>query len=198
MLLIMCSCKENGRGSIYEVSSVADAKAFVEAESKKKSYETKIEDVNFTLKHISNEQMALRGLGDMSHRTQASFDSILKGYDGLLFFNLEISIDDFNEELLHYKPQPGDDYEERVAYYAFGMQKDICIVVAEKDTIPCAMYHYERNYGVSPKNNFMLGFNTSHVKDAVLVYDNPYLPTGPVKFALNEQELFTHSQIKIN
>lgn len=200
MVLIVYSCKENGGGHTYEVSSTSDAKAFVDAESEKKSYETKIKDVNLKLKYISGEQMALRDLGDVSKATQAAFDSILKGYDSLLFFNLEVSIDGFNEELLHYKPDVmnAGDFDKRVAYYAFDMQKDICIVMAGKDTIPCTMYHYERNYGVSPKNNFMLGFNASQLKDAVLVYDNQYLTTGPVKFALNEQDLFTHSQIKIN
>lgn len=200
MVLIMCSCKENGGGHTYEVSSAADAKAFMDAESGKNTYETKIKDVNFKLKYISGEQMALRDLGDISNATQAAFDSIVKGYDSLLFFNLEVSVDGFSEELLHYKTDVmnAGDFEKRVAYYAFDMQKDICIVLAGKDTIPCTMYHYERNYGVSPKNNFMLGFEASRLKDAVLVYDNNYLTTGPVKFALNGQDLFTHSQIKIH
>lgn len=196
---VICACKQQGAG-VYNVSSASDAKAFVEAESKKNSYETKIKEVNFILKHISNEQMALRDLGDISHASQATFDSILKGYDSLLFFNLEISIDNFTEEMIHYKLNASEEaaFDKRTAYYAFDMQKDISIVLADKDTIPCAMYHYERNYGVSPKNNFMLGFNVSQLKNAVLVYDNKYLTTGPVKFALNEQELFTHPQIKIN
>jgi len=199
MLWVLCSCQKTGTGT-YDIASAADAKAFVDAESEKKSYETKIKDVNLELKYISGEQMALRDLGDVSQATQAAFDSIVKGYEGLLFFNLEVSIDGFSEELLHYKPDVmnAGDFDKRVAYYAFDMQKDICIVQADKDTIPCTMYHYERNYGISPKNNFMLGFHASHLKDAVLVYDNKYLTTGPVKFALNEQELFTHPQIKIN
>jgi hypothetical protein len=194
---MLLSCQKQG-GRSYEISSASDAKAFVEAEAEKHAYETKIKDVNLTLKYISNEQMALRDLDDLSKATQASFDSILKGYDSLLFFNLEVSIDHFNEELLHYKPEQGASFEERVAYYSFDMQKNICIVVAEKDTIPCTMYHYERNYGVSPKNTFMLGFEASHLKNAVLIYDNQFLTTGPVKFALRDQDLFTHPQIKIN
>jgi hypothetical protein len=195
---VMASCGPEARHS-YEVSSASDAKAFVEAEAKTNSHETKIKEVNFKLKYISAEEMALRNLGDVSKFTQASFDSMVKDYEGQLYFNLEVSIDHFNEEILHYKmdPSAGGAFEERVNYYSFNMQKDICIVIAEKDTIPCTMYHYERNYGISPKNNFMLGFETKQLKDAVLVYDNKYLTTGPVKFALSEQELLNHSQIKI-
>lgn len=196
----MGSCGKPSRQS-YALSSAADVKAFVADEEKKKHYETKIQEVNVKLRHISGEEMALREIGDLSKATQAMFDSAAKAYQGKLYFNLELSIDGFNEELMHYRPDPSGSeaaFEERVSYYSFGMQKDICIVVAEKDTIPCTMYHYERNYGVSPNNRFMLGFEASGLKNAVLVYDNPYLPTGPVKFALSEQDLSSHPQIKIN
>lgn len=199
LLVFIFSCQRRGPKS-YDIASGADVKAFVESEKKKNTYDIKIKEVNFKLRHISNEQMALRDLDDVSKATQASFDSILKGYEGLLFFHLEVSIDGFNEELIHYGLDQGSAsaLEERTAYYAFDMQKDISIVLAEKDTIPCTIYHYERNYGVSPQNSFMLGFEASHLKNAVLVYDNKYLPTGTVKFALSEQDLLTHPQIKIN
>lgn len=199
-MYLMGSCGKPSTQS-YTLSSVTDVKAFVADEEKKKNYETKIQEVNFKLRHISGEEMALREIGDLSKATQAMFDSAAKAYQGNLYFNLELSIDGFNEELMHYRPDPSGSeaaYEERVSYYSFGMQKDISIVVGEKDTIPCTMYHYERNYGVSPNNRFMLGFEASALKNAVLVYDNPYLPTGPVKFALSEQDLSSHPQIKIN
>ena len=200
MLLLLLACCGPKGAHTYEVSSASDAREFIEAEAKANSHETKIKDVNFKLKPISAEEMALRDLGDVSQATQAGFDSVVKAYGNVLYFNLEISIDKFNEELLHYKPEANTEeaFDERVAYYSFGMQQDIYIVIAEKDTIPCTMYHYERNYGVSPKNNFMLGFETGQRKNAVLVYDNKFLTTGPVKFALNEQDLYNHPQIKIN
>lgn len=198
-LTLLLSCGRQGMQS-YEISSGRDAEKFVEAEKEKNTYEKKIKEVNFRLRYISHEQMALRDLGDLSKATQTSFDSLVKGYEDFLFFNLEIEIDHFNEEMIHYMPDPNSmpGFEERTAYYSFGMQKDISIVLAEKDTIPCTVYHYERNYGVSPKNNFMLGFRSGAVKNAVLIYDNTCLTTGPVKFALNEQELLNHPKIKIN
>ncbi|MGZ5485735.1 MAG: hypothetical protein ACXWFB_07490, partial [Nitrososphaeraceae archaeon] len=114
--------------------------------------------------------------------------------------NLEIDIDNFNEELLHYKLDENAEvsFNQRVEYYSFKMQKDINIVIAEKDTVPCVLYHFERSYGVSPKNNFMLGFKLSKFKDAVLVYENPFLKTGTIKFALNAQEILHHTHIKID
>lgn len=199
MLVMVCSCGKRGPLS-YEISSQEEARAFIKDEKEKGSYETKLKEINFKLNYIPAEAMALRELGDLSQATQASFDTLVKSYEDLLFFDLEISIDHFNEEMIHYGPPAQDEasFESRVAYYAFGMQKDICLTIAGKDTVPCTVYHYERNYGVSPQNHFMLGFPASRVKDAVLVYDNHLLVTGPVKFALKEQDLLYHPKITIN
>lgn len=197
ILFVISSCGK--RGLSYEISSQAAAKAFLEDESEKNVYETKLKDVNFKLSYLPAEAMALRELGDLSQASQASFDTLVKSYEGLLFFDMEISIDHFNEEMIHYGPAANNEasFENRVAYYSFGMQKDICLV-SGKDTIPCTAYHYERNYGISPQNHFMLGFRASRVKDVVLIYDNQLLATGPVKFALKEQDLLYHPKIKIN
>jgi hypothetical protein len=199
ILFVVCSCGKHGP-TTYEISSQAEAGAFLDNENETNIYETKLKEVNFKLSYMSSEAMAIRELGDLSKATQASFDTLVKSYDSLMFFDLEISIDHFNEEMIHYGPVLRDEasFENRVAYYSFGMQKDICLTIAGKDTVPCTVYHYERNYGVSPQNHFMLGFRASRVKDAVLVYHNQLLATGPVKFALKEQDLLYHPKIKIN
>ncbi len=198
-LLAMYGCKPSGENS-YAINSGSDMKDFFDKESKKNTYETRIKDVGFKLKYISNEQMALQQIQDISNVTQSKFDSLVKDYDSLLFFNLQIDIDNFNDELLKYKLGENMDaeYNQRVDYYSFGMQKDINIVLYEKDTVPCVLYHFERNYGISPKNNFMLGFKVSSLKNAVLVYDNKFLKTGTIKFALKEEEILNHPHIKFN
>ena len=196
LIITLYACNKN---DVFVVSSNSDVKQFIENEKEINSYEKKIKDVNFKLKYISNEQMALQQVSDITKINQVQFDSIVKNYDSLLFFNLQIDIDNFNEELLKYKLGGNIDasYSQRVDYYAFKMQKDINIVLAEKDTIPCMMYHFERNYGVSPKNNFMIGFKLSNFKNAVLVYDNNLLQTGIIKFELKEKEITHHTHIKI-
>ncbi len=198
ILFVACSCAKHGPLS-YDISSQAEAQAFLGEEREKGVYGTKLKDVNFKLSYIPAEAMALRELGDLSQASQASFDTLVKGYEGLLFFDMEISIDHFSEEMIHYGVTENDDvsFENRVAYYSFGMQKDIRLIQG-MDTIPCTVYHYERNYGISPQNHFMLGFRASPAKDIVLVYDNQLLATGPVRFALKEQDLTYHPKITIN
>lgn len=197
-ITVTFSCSKTG-SKTYEVNSASDVNEFVKEQKEKSTYEKKIKEVNYKLIYITNEQMALRDIKDLSKIEQTQFDSIIHNYDSLLFFNLEISIDNFNDDILKYKLE-GDmesSYTQLVDYYAFKMQKDISIVQNEKDTMPCVLYHYERNYGVSPKTNILLGFKIPKLYNAVFVYENKHLKTGIIKFIIEEKEIKNHPHIKI-
>lgn len=197
-LAMFSSCRKSDQES-YTISSSDDINEFVKEQKETLTYEKKIKEVNYKLYYISNEQMALKQINDISKINQTQYDSIVRNYDSLLFFNLEIDIDNFNGELLQYKLDEDAEasYNDRVDYYAFRMQKNISIVLNERDTIPCMLYHFERNYGISPKSNFMIGFKTPSIKNAVFVYENKCLKTGPIKFALQEKSIVHHPHIKI-
>ena len=183
----------------YTINSKQDIANFIKENKKTNCYEKKINEVNYKLKYISNEEMALRNVNDIELLNQTRFDSILKDYDSLVFFNLEISIDDFYEDILKYKLD-GDvefNYSQLVEYYSFKMQKDIQLVQNEKDTIPCALYHYERNFGVSPKTNIMIGFKLKNTKNLTFVYENKHLRTSIIKIAIKEEDILKHPHIKI-
>lgn len=197
-MVILFSCSKTG-GESYTINSAEDINEFVKDQKEILMYEKKIKEVNYKLNYISNEQMALKQVSDLSKINQIQFDSIVRDYDSLLFFNLEISIDNFNDDLLKYK-LGGDvefNYSQLVEYYAFKMQRDINMVQNDKDTIPCVLYHYERNYGISPKTNIMLGFKVPSLKNTVFVYENKHLKTGTIKIIIQEKEILNHPHIKI-
>ena len=192
------SCKKIPENN-YTINSKQDIANFIKENKKTNCYEKKINEVNYKLNYISNEEMALRNVNDIELLNQTRFDSILKDYDSLVFFNLEISIDDFYEDILKYKLD-GDvefNYSQLVEYYSFKMQKDIKLVQNEKDTIPCALYHYERNYGLSPKTNIMIGFKLKNTKNLTFVYENKHLRTSIIKIGIIEEDILNHPHIKI-
>lgn len=194
----MLSCHKTGSAS-YSIQTVEDMNDFANEEKEKQTTSKKIKEVNYNLRYISNEQMALKEVTDITKLSQTQFDSLVKNYDSLLFFNLEISIDNFTDDILKYN-LGGDletNYSRIVEYYSFKMQKDICLVQNDKDTIPCVLYHYERNYGVSPKTNVMLGFKPKTYNQLILVFDNKHLKTGTVKFYIEEKNIVNHPHIKI-
>lgn len=195
---IIVSCHKIGNNS-YFIQSVDDINDFINEEKEKQTTSKKIKEVNYNLRYISNEQMALKDVTDISKISQTQFDSLVKNYDSLLFFNLEISIDNFTDDILKYN-LGGDmetNYSRLVEYYSFKMQHDICLVQNEKDTIPCVLYHYERNYGISSKTNVMIGFKPKTLSNLVLVYDNKHLKTGTVKFQIEEKNSVNQPHIKI-
>lgn len=192
------SCKKISENN-YTINSKEDITNFIKEYKKTNYYEKKINEVNYKLKYISIEEMALRNVNDVELLNQTRFDSILKDYDSLVFFNLEISIDDFYDDILKYKLD-GDiefNYSQLVEYYSFKMQKDIKLVQNEKDTIPCALYHYERNYGLSPKTNIMIGFKLKNTKNLTFVYENKHLRTSIIKIGIIEEDILNHPHIKI-
>lgn len=192
------SCKKISENN-YTINSKEDITNFIKENKKTNYYEKKINEVNYKLKYISIEEMALRNVNDIELLNQTRFDSILKDYDSLVFFNLEISIDDFYDDILKYKLD-GDiefNYSQLVEYYSFKMQKDIKLVQNEKDTIPCALYHYERNYGLSPKTNIMIGFKLKNTKNLTFVYENKHLRTSIIKIGIIEEDILNHPHIKI-
>ena len=199
LLLIVFSCNKSGK-SIVTIHSNEEVKEFIKQEQEANTLNKKIKEVNYQLNYFSSERMALNEIGDITHTTQVQFDSIIRNYDSLLFFNLQISIDNFNDDLLKYNLQ-GDaeyNYSQLIEYYAYKMQKDVCIVQNEKDTIPCVLYHYERSFGISPITNIMLGFKPKTISDLVLVYDNKHLKTGIVKFKLENKNIINYPHIKIS
>ena len=48
-------------------------------------------------------------------------------------------------------------YEQKVDYFSSKLGRRIKLMV-NLDTIPCAMYHFERNFGVAPYQSIQLGF----------------------------------------
>ena len=48
-------------------------------------------------------------------------------------------------------------FEQRLSYFMSGLQKDLILIVG-KDTLPCILYHFERNFGIAPYLSLHTGF----------------------------------------
>lgn len=82
-------------------------------------------------------------------------------------------------------------YYERLEYFVSNAQNDIMLVEGT-DTIPCAVYHFERNYGVSPYNNIVLSFeerDSTHSKDKVFIYDDKVLGLGKIAIGIQTSDI---------
>ncbi len=123
----------------------------------------------------------------------------IKQLEGMVYFDLKIAIEDGQGELLKHKLSSPQEYQNRVEYYAFKMQKDIDLVNG-LDTIPCALFHFERTYDIAPYSNFILGFSAKDVKkmkkDFSLVFHDKVFGKGIIQFHYTKEELSNVPKLK--
>ncbi|MBK8705978.1 MAG: hypothetical protein IPN33_22105 [Saprospiraceae bacterium] len=111
--------------------------------------------------------------------------------NGMQYYDLKISLNASGRELLKHELTSTQQYQERVNYFAFGMQNDIQLIDGP-DTLACELYHFERSYDASPATVILLGFpvskhNTSGDK-TLLLYDRTF-NSGLLKFTFSKKEL---------
>jgi len=133
------------------------------------------EQKNFTFKliYLPHDRMILRDAG--TNLTKQNYPTLKKEYEGLEYYTLKIT-GKGRLNLLDTKAGNRTNYEDRLNYCAFDMQKDIKLIVAT-DTLNCHLFHFERTFKASPTALFMLGF------------DKPKFENSNRKIVLNAQEL---------
>ena len=155
-----------------------------------------IGDLRYTLEYRSPELLALQQL-QSENITQNDLDSAMKDMEGLVQFRLEIEVPSTGIEFMKHDLQDKADYEPRVKYFAFEMQKDISIINGTGDTLPCSMYHFERSYGVSPASVFLLGFSGINLnKDLEIIVTEKVFAKKEIRFVFNPKELKNIPQLK--
>lgn len=151
---------------------------------------------DFTLLYKTPEYIALMEKKD----ERIPLDSIMKRADqlsGVQHYTFTIKPHE-GGEVMAAGAQSEEEYYGRLQYLVESMQDDI-ILIEGKDTIPCALFHYERNYGISPLNNFVLGFEAvNENEDKVFVFNDRILGTGPVKFTVSANDIRNIPRLKAN
>lgn len=94
-------------------------------------------------------------------------------YAGLEYYRLRVALQSGQGDALQFEASSNEDYYRRVEYFSFGLQHDLRLLTGS-DTLPCKLFHFERNYGAAPFMDFMLGFETRPGSefDRTLLYDD--------------------------
>lgn len=130
--------------------------------------------------------------------TDIELKELAGDYKKFEYYTLEIMINGFNDEILKYKTESQEQYASKVDYYSFKFQNDISELIGN-DTVLCTSYHFERNYGISPKIRFNIAFPTSELEaDRTICINEKYLGTGPVKFVFSKKDLDNLPTLNLN
>jgi hypothetical protein len=156
-----------------------------------------IEDLEFSAQYKPYEYIAC-----LEEKKSEMKDSIVKRklseLEGMDYLDLRITIKEGQGELLKHKLSSVAEYNNRINYFSFKMQKDISLVVG-KDTIPCSLFHFERAYDVAPYSQFVLGFSQNkkrELSDMTLVIQDQIFHKGIIKLSFSESDLLKIPKLK--
>lgn len=129
---------------------------------------------------------------------KAVVDERVKKMDGLQYYTFTITTNT-GEELMRTGIKSETEYYDRLDYIESMMQNDFSLIDG-KDTLPCVLFHFERNYNIAPFNNFLLGFELT--KDGAtqtnktVLYDDHLLGTGPVLITVSGDDIAALPNLK--
>jgi len=184
-----------------DTSRELDKSAFVGwfSDNEQASLHKKIGTVDYSLTYVPADYMiATNHRNELETMRSSERDSMRAEYNAYNYFIYQITIDNFNQELARYELASPEAYQERIDYYTFRMQEDLKALV-DGDTLPCVVYHFERNFGISPENRFLIGFPKSEAeKECSILIENKYLKSGPVKFTVTPEYVKNTPLLKLN
>lgn len=119
-------------------------------------------------------------------------------YEGMEYYRLRISLQEGQGDLLQTGISSPEEYYQRVEYFSFGLQNDLKLLVSG-DTLPCLLYHFERNYGAAPYADFMLGFDQKEgkVSDRLLIYYDKVFSNELIRLTIKAQNIGNIPKLKL-
>ena len=143
--------------------------------------------VVYTMQYKPVEYVALQYDPEHSYNS-AEYEEHFKELQGYYYFNIKIASKD-GRPLLE-NNENSQEHFDMLNYCEFSMKKDFKLIEG-KDTVPCEIYNFERNYNLAPFNNFILAFkNIGNVKkDLKLIYTDKLFNVGKLEFAIRKQDI---------
>lgn len=138
----------------------------------------------FELQYKPSEYMALLEQGKDFVKAGEKLES--KKYNQLKHFNFKLGTTDGNPAFLKNEIQDQAEYFKRLEFYISKAEKNFYLI-NDKDTTFPAIYHFERNYGLTKHNTIVLSFdvNTENNSNLLFVYDDKILGLGKIKIDIN-------------
>jgi len=123
----------------------------------------------------------------------ASLDAVLvhnrkEQLDGMQYFNLRYSLNNSQQNIV--KAAGSIEAQQQLIYYlSYSLQQDIRLVEGN-DTLPCQLFHFARNHGLTPHADFVIGFESKNeAADKRLIINEKAFNTGTVQFNIASADL---------
>lgn len=161
--------------------------------------EKTIDDITFSIQYKPSEYIIC-----IEEKKDQLSDSIVKKKQEELcdmeYYDFTIALAEAQGELLKHDLTTIAEYDERVQYFAFEMQKDIKLI-EDGDTIPCSLFHFERTYDIAPYSKFLLGFvkgKNTEPEERILTFYDKVFDKGLIKFTYTNEDFNNIPKLKTN
>lgn len=180
-ILLFYSCGKQNLSPDYYVK-------WVENENNGLSLSKDFNDVNFQILYKPIDYIVAKEYLNGNLKKE-DIKNRVKELSNMQYFTLRIKSKNSNE-LLNANISSENEYYQRLEYFMGPMQDDIKLI-ENNDTIPCALHHFERTYGLAPYNNFVLAFapSKSNNADKYFVFEDKILGTGKVTLQLKLKDI---------
>lgn len=181
LIVFFSSCSEKNL-------ETADFVTWVEDEGNGLSVTKKFDNINYRLLYKPIDYIVAKELINNAIKKN-EIESRKKELGNMNYFTLRIE-SKTSEELMRVNIKSEDEYYHRLEYFMGYMQDDIYLVDGT-DTISPSLFHFERNYGLAPFNDFVLGFNKSKkdVQDLYFIFNDQVLGTGKISIKVNKENI---------
>lgn len=145
-----------------------------------------IKEYRFELTPISDKQLVSINY-KASQLSEQNRDSIEKSYQDFICFKLDVIIKNFQEDITSFVDKSfGEEVnsDQLTNYYLFKMQQDLKLNTNNEE-LPCLIYFFERNFALTKRNTFIVGFKHPVKNDRTyLSIDNKYFGLGKINIEL--------------
>ncbi len=109
--------------------------------------------------------------------------------NGLQYYTLRIETL-IGQEMMRTGIGSEQDYSNRLQYFSDLAQYDMRLIDGS-DTLSCVLFHFERNYGVAPYNNIVLGFpkTEGNTNSKTFIFDEQVLGVGRVNLKIANTDI---------
>jgi len=132
------------------------------------------------------------------HVDTAIYKQRVEELNGLQYYTLKIQAL-AGKEMMRTGITSEQEYSNRLQYFSDIAQYDMRLIDGN-DTLTCVLFHFERNYGVAPYNNIVLGFpkTAGEVEDRTFTFSEQVLGVGKVNLKVAKQDINNIPKVKLN
>lgn len=174
-------------------SNTADAKKFIEDKDNGLRKEIRVDRIVYCYQYKPTDYMMANEAGDEDPAAQ---EQRKKDLDQMWWFNVELSVADFNQSPLRYQLTSMEEYQQRQDYMLNYAPRDFALI-ADADTLHPASYWFENNQNLTPHETVVLAFEKPKQipEEVQLVFNDQLFRNGMIKATFETKKL--NKQINI-